>query len=105
MFTFFDGYEIIFKQTYNLSTGITYTIFVGIAIGVMAVAPVIWYVYNKTVRAAEQAAMEGKKTFDPEIRLWFAMIGAPFVPISLFWMAWTDYVSFSGPCHPARKQY
>ncbi|GAB1197620.1 hypothetical protein APSETT444_006919 [Aspergillus pseudonomiae] len=27
----------------------------------------------------------------PENRLWFAMLGAPFIPIGLFWMGWTDY--------------
>jgi MFS family permease len=33
----------------------------------------------------------------PENRLWFAMLGAPFIPIGLFWMGWTDYVSHSLP--------
>jgi hypothetical protein len=31
----------------------------------------------------------------PEKRLWFAMFGAPAVPISLFWMGWTNYPSIS----------
>jgi hypothetical protein len=31
----------------------------------------------------------------PEIRLWYAMVGGPMIPISLFWMAWTNYPSIS----------
>lgn len=31
----------------------------------------------------------------PENRLWFAMIGSPFIPVSLFWMGWTSYSSVS----------
>ncbi|PYH79186.1 major facilitator superfamily transporter [Aspergillus uvarum CBS 121591] len=31
----------------------------------------------------------------PENRLWFAMIGSPFIPVSLFWMGWTSYASVS----------
>ncbi|OOF90417.1 hypothetical protein ASPCADRAFT_10670 [Aspergillus carbonarius ITEM 5010] len=31
----------------------------------------------------------------PENRLWFAMLGAPGIPIGLFWMGWTDYSSIS----------
>jgi hypothetical protein len=31
----------------------------------------------------------------PEQRLIFAMIGAPFLPIGLFWMGWTAYPSLS----------
>jgi len=29
-----------------------------------------------------------------ETRLIFAMIGAPLIPVGLFWMGWTDYVRF-----------
>ncbi|KAK5090409.1 hypothetical protein LTR05_000581 [Lithohypha guttulata] len=95
LFTFFGGYEEIFKQTYNLSTGMTYTLFLAIAIGVLSASAIIPIVYRITCKAANKAAEEGKSSFDPEIRLWYAMIGAPFVPISLFWMAWTCYPSIS----------
>lgn len=95
LFTFFGGYEIIFQKTYNLSTGITYTLFIALAVGVLCVAFVIPVVHRITVKTAEKAKSEGKAGFDPEVRLWYAMIGAPFVPISLFWMAWTCYPSIS----------
>jgi hypothetical protein len=32
------------------------------------------------------------KAIHQESRLVFAMVGAPFLPIGLLWMAWTDYV-------------
>lgn len=38
---------------------------------------------------------QGGTRLPPEFRLWFAMYGAPAVPISLFWMGWTDYPSIS----------
>lgn len=95
LFTFFDGYEIIFQQTFNLSIGITYTLFIAIAIGVAFVGAVIPLVYHITVKAAKKAEAAGKQSFDPEVRLWYAMIGAPCVPISLFWLAWTCYSSIS----------
>lgn len=95
LFTFFDGYEVIFQETYNLSTGITYTLFIAIAIGVLCLGAIIPWVYRITIRAARKAEAEGKKSFDPEVRLWYAMLGAPFVPLSLFWLAWTTYPSVS----------
>lgn len=32
----------------------------------------------------------GGDRLPPEFRLWFAMFGAPAIPISLFWMGWTS---------------
>jgi MFS family permease len=95
LFTFFDGYTTIFQDTYNLSTGMTYTLFVGIAVGFVTAGIYLPFVYSKTCKAARAAEAEGRKSFDPEVRLWFGMLGAPAVPISLFWMAWTAYPSIS----------
>ena len=54
------------------------------------------FVYRLTVKQLERDGDEGKGLkIDRESRLWFAMIGAPTVPIGLFWMAWTDYKHIS----------
>ncbi|KAJ5725834.1 uncharacterized protein N7483_007191 [Penicillium malachiteum] len=108
LFTFFDGYTYIFTDTYNLSEGITNIIWVAMYAGIVLAAllvPIIYSWTKKDFTAAAQAvngsdpstdphALDGVPT-EPEIRLWFAMFGAPFIPISLFWMGWTDYSSVS----------
>lgn len=96
LFTFFDGYDYIFRQTYNISQGLSNTIFIGIAVGVLLGGPWLPWMYKKTVRAQAEAEAKGRKQFDPEIRLWFAMVGgAVAIPVSLFWMGWTAYPSVS----------
>ena len=96
LFTFFDGYEYIFRHRYDISQGLSNTIFIGIFVGVCLGGVWIPWIYQKTVQAQRQAEAEGKRQFDPELRLWFAMLGgAPAIPISLFWMGWTAYPSVS----------
>ncbi|KAL4904931.1 hypothetical protein BDW74DRAFT_168103 [Aspergillus multicolor] len=107
LFTFFDGQGI---------TNIVWiAMYVGIALASLWV-PVV-YVWTKKEFAAASAspmmeASSGDTTENentssddestksshptrPENRLWFAMLGAPFIPIGLFWMGWTDYKSIS----------
>lgn len=104
LFTFFDGYEYIFTDVHDLSQGLTNITWVAMYTGIMLVGLLVPLVYRWTKRefsAASASAIqekgeeEGKKHVHhrPENRLWFAMMGAPFIPIGLFWMGWTDYVS------------
>ncbi|KIW21301.1 hypothetical protein PV08_01881 [Exophiala spinifera] len=96
LFTFFDGYDFIFRETYGVSQGISNTIFLGIAIGVLFGAAWLPWMYKITAHAQKEAEAQGKGQFDPEIRLWFAMLGgAPAIPVSLLWMGWTAYPSVS----------
>jgi hypothetical protein len=57
----------------------------------MALVPFSYY------RTASQLRRDGDdgsgKKLDQESRLLFAFCGAPAVPIGLFWMGWTAYVS------------
>ncbi|KAF7590190.1 hypothetical protein BBP40_003164 [Aspergillus hancockii] len=120
LFTFFDGYPFIFQDVYGISQGLTNIIWVAMYIGIAMAGLLVPLVYTWTKRefsaaasissppastaaAAAAAATDGHEnpTQDttpephptrPENRLWFAMLGAPFIPIGLFWMAWTDYV-------------
>ncbi|KIW22634.1 uncharacterized protein PV07_10913 [Cladophialophora immunda] len=95
LFTFLNGYDFIFRQTYGISQGLTNTIFVGIFVGVCAAFGCVPWIYQRTVKAQRKAEAAGETQFDPEIRLWYAILGAPAMPISLFWMAWTSYPSIS----------
>jgi hypothetical protein len=97
LFTFLDGYTYIFSDTYGTGQGLTNVIFVGIFVGIVLAAPLVPVAYSKTKQDVEEHKSENGSHINPEVRLWFAMLGAPAVPISLFWMGWTAYVSFPIP--------
>lgn len=94
LFTFFSGFPVIFEQTYGISQGETNLIWLAVLIGVFSTSPVIYLVYGWTAKELEAATAEGR-LWRPEIRLWYAMLGGSVsLPISLFWVGWTCYVSF-----------
>ncbi|KAL9110838.1 MAG: hypothetical protein Q9227_004638 [Pyrenula ochraceoflavens] len=98
LFGFLSGYEFIYTDTFGLDIGLVGTAFLGILIGFMLsmlLVPVIYRRYMRKLKAA-RAEQNGIQTLPPEQRLVFSMIGAPLIPISLFWMAWTNYKSI-GP--------
>ncbi|KAG9933487.1 hypothetical protein KCV02_g7037, partial [Aureobasidium melanogenum] len=64
--------------------------FLGIAIGLFLASPLVFLIRHLAAKAMEKAKAEGKDKLAPEFRLWFAMIGAPSIPISMFWMGWTS---------------
>lgn len=86
IFTFLDGYTFIFQDVYGISQGLTNVIFAGLFVGMTLIAFLVPLVYRITKRSF------AKNAFVPEVRLWFAMLSAPLIPVSLFWMGWTDYV-------------
>jgi len=83
-------------MVYDVNEGITYVIFVGIFLGIasaLALVPLVYHITKKQL-ARDGDSGSGEK-LNQESRLLFAMIGAPFLPIGLFWLAWTDYASIS----------
>lgn len=97
LFTFLDGYTYIFGETYGFSEGITGLAFIGIGVGLCLASlwvPLI-YKWAKRDLAQLQDANGPSAKLPPEKRLWFAMFGAPAIPLSLFWMGWTNYVAVS----------
>ncbi|KAL5365024.1 major facilitator superfamily domain-containing protein [Aspergillus floccosus] len=113
LFTFFDGYSYIFSDTHGLSQGLTNIVWVAMYVGVMLATLLVPMQYRRMKRQSSSnntdAAQNGEidvslnrdgqhaktKSAAPEDRLWYAMIGAPAIPISLLWMAWTDYANIS----------
>lgn len=96
LFTFLDGYVYIFQETYGISQGLANVIFTAMFIGITFVAFLIPIIYRLTVKELERVQAKGESLFNPEIRLWYAMLGAaPAIPISLFWMGWTANPSIS----------
>jgi len=87
LFTFLSGFEYIFKDTYNLSQGLYGSCFASIAVGATSFTLTAPALYSWARRRTEH--VRGAKVA-PEYRLWPAMMAAPFLPISLFWLGWTS---------------
>lgn len=90
LFGFLVGYDFIFGETYNLSQGLEGLCFIGMNIGFMVALSIVPGIYWHFSREHHHARKQDTKV-QPEQRLWFAMLGAPWLPISLFWMGWTAY--------------
>ncbi|KAK9464208.1 major facilitator superfamily domain-containing protein [Lipomyces oligophaga] len=96
LFTFLNGYSFIFGDTYGLGQGLTNICFLGLEIGMLLAAFLVYPIWRITKRDLEKAHSEGRRSIDPEVRLWFGMLGGSIsIPIGLFWMGWTDYASVS----------
>lgn len=93
IFTFLNGFEFIFQDTYGLSPGISSLAFIGICIGALIstiLMPLFW-VYQRRIVARKHLSGIGP----PEMRLYPAILAAPFFPLSIFWLGWTNYPSIS----------
>ncbi|KAL8710165.1 MAG: hypothetical protein Q9220_005248 [cf. Caloplaca sp. 1 TL-2023] len=95
LFTFLNGYTFIFTETYGFSQGITGLSFIGIGIGLCVASLIVPFMYKAAKRQMATIKDQGGDRLPPEFRLWFAMLGAPAIPISLFWMGWTARPSVS----------
>ena len=97
LFTFLNGYPYIFTRVYDITTSMTFIIFSAMMPGIFIALALIPYLYFLSKKAAAKAAAVGQP-LQPEVSLYWAMAGASILlPISLFWMAWTCYVSESKP--------
>ena len=95
LFTFLDGYDFVFAQTYGFSEGITGLSFIGIGIGLCLASVLVPIIYKWAKNDLAKIKEQGGTRLPPEFRLWFAMFGAPAIPISMLWMGWTAYPGIS----------
>ncbi|KAJ5957359.1 hypothetical protein N7501_011638 [Penicillium viridicatum] len=95
LFGFLTGYEFIFGDTYGFNQGSVGLTFIGMNIGFLVAFTMVPHIYFAYRKRLSRAIANGEKALPPEERLWFAMYGAPWLPISLFWMGWTSYPSVS----------
>ncbi|KAE8554974.1 hypothetical protein TMatcc_005463 [Talaromyces marneffei ATCC 18224] len=96
LFTFLTGYTYIFTGIYGLSTGMTRVCFVGQMVGILSCSlliPLNMHLRKRDIARAKAIGPNVKVA--PESRLYWAMIGGPAVPISLFWMGWTAHPNIS----------
>ena len=99
-FGFLSAYPFLFGDIYGKSQGITGLIFIALGVGFLfATVPITPLTYHWTIQdiaqQREKHPDEPDAKLEPEGRLWFAMLGAPAIPISLLWMAWTAYPSIT----------
>jgi MFS transporter, DHA1 family, multidrug resistance protein len=97
VFGFLEGFDFIFSDTYRFDIGQRYTSFTAVAVGVLIAVPYV-YVVPYLVAVCTQ-----KPAGNPEARLVPSLLAAPMLPISLFWIGWTDqsnvsYYSVLGGC-------
>lgn len=92
LFSFLSGFDYIFKETYALSSLQSGECFGSIALGATAFTLCAPVLYSWARRHTEH--IHGAH-ITPEFRLWPALITAPLLPISLFWLGWTNYPSVS----------
>ena len=95
LFTFLNGYNFVFTETYGFSEGITGLSFIGIGIGLCLASILVPIIYIWAKRDLAKIKEQGGDRLPPEFRLWFAMFGAPAIPISMLWMGWTAYPDIS----------
>ncbi|KAK6503896.1 hypothetical protein TWF481_008897 [Arthrobotrys musiformis] len=92
LFTFLSGFGYIFTRTYSLSDGITGSCFGSIAAGATAFTLCAPGLYSWARHHTEYVSGAHVK---PEFRLWPAIFAAPLLPVSLFWLGWTNFPSIS----------
>ncbi|KAF7560169.1 hypothetical protein G7046_g3973 [Stylonectria norvegica] len=92
LFTSLSGFDYIFKKTYNLSPGLTGSCFASIAAGATAFTLCAPGLYSWARHHTEHIRGAPIK---PEFRLWPAIVTSPFLPISIFWLGWSNYASIS----------
>jgi hypothetical protein len=85
----FAAMPIVFQQDRGWSPGIGGLAFIGIAIGMMIAVGYSLWDNKRFLRVEEKHGGQAP----PEARLPPCMIGSIFLPVGLFWFAWTNYPS------------
>lgn len=92
LYMLFAAYPIVFQQARGWSQGIGGLAFLGVMVGMlMAVAYSLWD-NKRYIKAAEN---DPSGFAPPEARLPPCLVGSIFLPIGLFWFAWTNYPSIN----------
>ncbi|KAK6063145.1 major facilitator superfamily transporter [Seiridium cupressi] len=86
----FSAYPIVYQQNRGWSAGIGGLAFIGILIGMIFA---IIYTFPDNQRYIRAQQTHGGFA-PPETRLIPTMVGSIFIPIGLFWFAWTNYPNF-----------
>lgn len=89
LYIWFESFPIVFVGIYSFTLGTQGLAFLGILIGALLAMPLFaWYTYKYT-----EPQFNENGELQPEKRLPPAMIGAFFIPVSLFWFGWSARAS------------
>ena len=92
LFCFYEVYPFIFQGIYGMSMGISGLTFFGIGLG-LVLGIVVNSVRHVRATAKKARAHESGEEIpwdEPEAQLFIFKVGSVFLPISLFWLAWTS---------------
>ncbi|KAF8848819.1 MFS general substrate transporter [Acephala macrosclerotiorum] len=89
LYMMFAAFPIVFQEDRGWSSGIGGLPFCGVAIGMISA---IIYTIPENKRFIRAAKRTGGRA-PPEQRLPPVMLGSVFLPLGLFWFAWTNYPS------------
>ncbi|KAL7624222.1 hypothetical protein AAE478_005781 [Parahypoxylon ruwenzoriense] len=92
LFSFLSGFDYIFKETYGLTNGLTGSCFASIAAGATFFTLLAPSFYSWARWKTEYVR---GSSIEPEFRLWPAIIAAPLLPVSLFWLGWGNQDTIS----------
>lgn len=95
LYTFIAGYISIYETLHGFGPRAAALALLGIEAGVILSALTIPLSMRFLRRDINRSRDRGQIRPDPEIGLYMGMFGAPFIPISLFWMGWTARISIS----------
>lgn len=96
LFGFFEAYPVIFRGIYKMEGDISGLTFLGIGVGLLISTCIYIYIDRKIYFPKNADGTRGKRDENgdiipsaPEDMLLPAKVGAPLLPIALFWQAWT----------------
>lgn len=96
LFGFFEAFPVIFRGVHHMDLGISGLPFISVGIGLF-LGVVTYVILDKTIFFPKNPdGSRGKRDADgnfiwgvPEKKLLNGKIGAPFLPIALFWLGWS----------------
>jgi len=91
VYLFNEAFPLVFGpgEGHGFNVGQIGLSFLGLAIGPLVAF--CFYPLQEHYYLSRVAKNDGKGV--PEARMWMARVGAIFIPVSLFWFAWTSYSS------------
>ena len=86
VYTLYTNFEDIYGRLYSFNTTQVGLMYLGPGIGFLLA---VWFIVPRIDTVYNALARRNNDTPMPEFRLPIANIGSVFIPVSLFWFAWT----------------
>lgn len=90
LFCFLACVPLIYTDVYGFTPGECGLIFISLALGCALGCIALLATDKYTIVLHRRRHPRAERTPPPEQVLWAAMLGGPFMPVALFWFAWTS---------------